>query len=114
MRISDWSSDWCSSDLSFMSLDLYRKIIAGISGFERNLKVLRLYKDGEPMLNPHFLDMVRLAKAEPRIERVETTSTGSKLEPDFTEQMETGRASWRERVCLFESIWGVAGKDKKK
>src|SRR3546814_5617734 len=31
--------------------------------------------------------MVRLAKAEPRIERVETTSNGSKLEPDFNEQL---------------------------
>lgn len=87
---------------TFMGLDLYKKIIADISRFERNLKVLRLYKDGEPLLNPHFLDMVRLAKAEPRIERVETTSNGSKLEPVFNEQLV---AAGLDRIVL--SIEGV-------
>ena len=72
---------------SFMSLDLYKKIIADIGEFKRNLKVLRLYKDGEPLLNPHFLDMVRIAKAEKKIERVETTSNGSKLTPQLNEQL---------------------------
>ena len=72
---------------SFMGLDLYKKIIADIGEFKRNLKVLRLYKDGEPLLNPHFLDMVRIAKGEKKIERVETTSNGSKLTPELNEQL---------------------------
>ncbi|HEX7822846.1 MAG TPA: radical SAM/SPASM domain-containing protein [Sphingobium sp.] len=72
---------------TFMKLDLFEKIIADISTFERNLKVLRLYKDGEPMLNPHFIEMVRIAKREKKIERVETTSNGSKLGGAYNEQL---------------------------
>jgi len=86
----------------FMKLDLFGKIVADISKFERSLKVLKLFKDGEPMLNPHFIDMVKLAKAEPKIERVETTSNGSKLAPDFNERLV---ASGIDRVVL--SIEGV-------
>lgn len=72
---------------TFMKRELFEKVVADISAFERNLKVLRLFKDGEPMLNPHFIDMVRIAKNEPKIERVETTTNGSKLGPGFNEQL---------------------------
>jgi radical SAM protein with 4Fe4S-binding SPASM domain len=87
---------------TFMKLDLFEKIVGDISKFERNLKVLKLFKDGEPMLNPHFLDMVRMAKQEKKIDRVETTSNGSKLGPGFNEALvESGI----DRVVL--SIEGV-------
>src|SRR6185312_1790612 len=54
----------------FMKFELFEKIVADIATFERPLKVLKLFKDGEPMLNPRFVDMVALAKREPKIERV--------------------------------------------
>tara|TARA_R110002072_G_scaffold298816_1_gene473250 strand:+ start:5077 stop:6123 length:1047 start_codon:yes stop_codon:yes gene_type:complete len=62
-----------------LSLDLFKKIIADIEQFETDLEVLRLYKDGEPLLNPNFVDFVKLAKSCPKIKRVETTTNGSKL-----------------------------------
>jgi radical SAM protein with 4Fe4S-binding SPASM domain len=87
---------------TFMKLALFEKIVADISVFERNLKVLKLFKDGEPMLNPNFIEMVTLAKQEKKIERVETTSNGSKLGPEFNERLV---ASGIDRVVL--SVEGV-------
>jgi len=87
---------------TFMKRDLFDKIIEDISGFERNLKVLKLFKDGEPMLNPDFLQMVATARQVDRIERIETTSNGSRLAPDFNEKLV---ASGIDRVVL--SIEGV-------
>ena len=45
-----------------MSFDLFKKIVDDICGFGKPVKVLRLYKDGEPLLNPHFVDMIHYAK----------------------------------------------------
>lgn len=66
----------------FMSLDLYIKIINDIyDGFDKPIKVLRLYKDGEPLLHPQFPKMVELAKLSGCCERVDTTTNGSLLNP---------------------------------
>lgn len=67
----------------FLPLELYEKIIDDIRQFPGRIKVLRLYKDGEPMLNPHFVDFVRIAKQSGKFERIETTTNGSKLNPEF-------------------------------
>ena len=45
-----------------MSLDLFKKIVDDICDFEQPIKVLRLYKDGEPLLNKNFGEMIRYAK----------------------------------------------------
>ena len=63
-----------------LSLELYKKIIEQINDFETPLEVLRLYKDGEPLLNSNIVEFVRLAKACKKINRVETTTNGSKLD----------------------------------
>lgn len=67
--------------LKAMDFGLYRKIIDDIREFESPLKVLRLYKDGEPLLNPRFAEMVRYAKKNPNILRVDTTTNASLLTP---------------------------------
>ncbi len=45
-----------------MDFELYKKIINDIKEFNKPLKILRLYKDGEPLSNPNFSSMVRYAK----------------------------------------------------
>ncbi|MFB2551942.1 radical SAM/SPASM domain-containing protein [Ensifer soli] len=86
----------------FMKLDLFQKIMDDVGKFERPLKVLKLFKDGEPMLNPNFIEMVKAAKRVGKVERVETTSNGSKIAPGFSEKLvESGI----DRVVL--SIEGV-------
>lgn len=62
-----------------MDFNLYKKIIDDISEFEKPIKVLRLYKDGEPLLNPRFAEMVKYAKEKKCSERMDTTTNASLL-----------------------------------
>lgn len=62
-----------------MDFDLYKKIIDDLCEFEKPIKVLRLYKDGEPLLNSKFADMVRYAKERGCALQVDTTTNGSLL-----------------------------------
>ena len=64
-----------------LDFDLYKKIVNDIGEFDRPIKVLRLYKDGEPLTNPRFADMVKYAKDQGCAERVDTTTNGSLLSP---------------------------------
>lgn len=71
----------------FLPLELFQKIIADVQEFPGKVKVLRLYKDGEPLLNPNFTEFVRLAKASGKFERIETTTNGSKLSPEMNARL---------------------------
>jgi len=64
-----------------MDFELYKKIIDDICEFERPIKVLRLYKDGEPLLHPRFAEMIRYAKEKKCSERIDTTTNASLLNP---------------------------------
>ena len=39
-----------------MKLELFQKIVDDLSAFEKPIKVLRMYKDGEPFLNKRFAE----------------------------------------------------------
>jgi radical SAM protein with 4Fe4S-binding SPASM domain len=62
-----------------MDFELYKKIIDDICEFEKPIKVLRLYKDGEPLLNPKFSEMIKYAKEKKCAERIDTTTNASLL-----------------------------------
>jgi MoaA/NifB/PqqE/SkfB family radical SAM enzyme len=64
-----------------MDFNLYRKIIDDICTFDKPLKCLRLYKDGEPLLNPKFPHMIRYAKEQGCALEIDTTTNGSLLNP---------------------------------
>lgn len=64
-----------------MDFGLYKKIIDDICGFEKPIKVLRLYKDGEPLLNPRLAEMIGYAKERKCSERVDTTTNALLLNP---------------------------------
>ncbi len=65
-----------------LKMDVFTKIIDDLKGFENPLKVLRLYKDGEPFLNPHLADMVAYAKKSGNVQFIDTTTNGSLLTPE--------------------------------
>lgn len=67
--------------LETMGFGLYKKIIDDITEFETPIKVLRLYKDGEPLLNRKFADMVKYAKDKGCADRIDTTTNGVLLNP---------------------------------
>ncbi len=64
-----------------MKLPLFKKIIEDLTEFEKPIKVLRLYKDGEPGLNKYMPDMVRYAKVGGCVDFIDTTTNGLLLEP---------------------------------
>lgn len=66
-----------------LDFDLYRKIIDDLRRFPSKLKVLRLYKDGEPLLHPKFAEMVEYGKQSGCAERIDTTTNASLLTPEL-------------------------------
>ncbi len=49
-----------------MKFDVFQKIIDDLGEFDKPIKVLRMYKDGEPFLNKRLADMVAYAKRSKR------------------------------------------------
>ena len=70
-----------------MNFDLYKKIIDDTSEFFKNIKVLRLYKEGEPLINPNFDKMISYAKNNKNIDRIDTTTNGILLNPDLNRRI---------------------------
>jgi MoaA/NifB/PqqE/SkfB family radical SAM enzyme len=65
-----------------MDFELFKKIVDDICEFDQPIKVLRLYKDGEPLLNKNFVEMIRYAKQKKCCARVDTTTNASLLSPE--------------------------------
>ena len=65
-----------------MDMEVYKQIIDSLSEFPDPIRVIRLYKEGEPLVNPHFADMVRYAKSSACVQRVDTTTNASLLTPE--------------------------------
>jgi len=65
-----------------MDFDLYRKVIDDLCEFPTPIKVLRLYKDGEPLLHPRFPEMVKYAKDRNCALQVDSTTNASLLSPE--------------------------------
>lgn len=64
-----------------LDFSLYEKIIADLAALDEQLRVMRLYKEGEPLLNPMFAKMVYTAKTSGHVKRVDTTTNGVLLSP---------------------------------
>lgn len=62
-----------------MNFELYKKIIDDICEFDKPIKVLRLYKDGEPLLNKKLPEMIKYAKDKECAEKIDTTTNASLL-----------------------------------
>lgn len=65
-----------------MKLPLFKKIIDDLSEFEKPIKVLRMYKDGEPFLNKNLAKMISYAKVSGAVEYIDTTTNGSLMTPE--------------------------------
>ncbi|MDR2486121.1 MAG: hypothetical protein LBD55_12115 [Treponema sp.] len=74
-----------------MDFNEYKKIINYLDEFEDKIKVIRLYKDREPLLNPRFSDMAKYAKQSGCCEKVDTTANASLLTPRIKLKNNRGR-----------------------
>lgn len=65
-----------------MKFELFQKVIDDLGEFEKPIKVLRLYKDGEPFLNKNLAKMIGYAKRSGCVDYVDTTTNGSLFSPE--------------------------------
>ena len=63
----------------FMDMDFFALLIEQIKSFPDKLKLLNFAWLGEPLLHPHIVEMVKIAKQADIAERVEIVSNGSML-----------------------------------
>lgn len=67
-----------------MNLPLFKKIIDDVNTFDLPIKILRLHKEGEPLLNKNLPEMIKYAKASKNILKVDTTTNASLLTKDLS------------------------------
>src|SRR5690349_3556106 len=65
-----------------MKFEVFQKVIDDLVEFDKPIKVLRLYKDGEPFLNKRLADMIAYAKASGRVDYIDTTTNGTLITPE--------------------------------
>lgn len=70
-----------------LDYNLYKKIIDNTNDFPDKIKVLRLYKEGEPLINPEFANMVSYAKKYGNIARIDTTTNGVLLNKELNRKI---------------------------
>ena len=71
-----------------MPLARFEKIISQLKAWPgEKLKVLKLSLYGEPLVNPDFPEMLRIAREADIADRIETTSNVSLLTPEVAEKM---------------------------
>jgi len=70
-----------------MNWEVYKKAIDDISQFGKKIKRLNLYKDGEPLLNREFPNMVKYAKDMGVAEEIWVKTNGVLLDPKYNERL---------------------------
>jgi len=70
-----------------MSIKTYWNVIENLKTFNNRIKTLRLYKDGEPLINIHLPYMVELARQSGMFESIDTTTNGVLLLPETSEML---------------------------
>ena len=65
-----------------MKYQVFQKVVDDLAEFDAPIKVLRMYKDGEPFLNKRLADMVAYARRAKHVEYIDTTTNGTFLSPD--------------------------------
>src|SRR3546814_18272395 len=111
MRISDWSSDVCSSDLPSASASFAETHVRRLEAIRRVTGGVEREADGTWVIAPDHLERAaaferRQAQASPVVvrtlsplplERQVAAEGATWLDREL--DAELGRASWRERVC---------------
>src|SRR3546814_14959565 len=108
MRISDWSSDVCSSDLAAVAAELFvwpRHAVGGIAvvgqGHGRQFRRSAENRGAaRPRQRPGRAGQVEVSRLGPVARPIAHTGLP---QPQVTAFFEIGRASCRERVCQY--VW---------
>lgn len=83
----DLWTDEKRDSVGIMDFDLYKKIIDDCQGFPDNIKVLRLYKEGEPLANKKLPEMIEYAHASGKFDTIDFTTNGTLLNPEVNRKL---------------------------
>lgn len=75
------------SKKGIMSFKLFKKIIDDLDEFPGKVKTIRLMREGEPLLNKRFVDMVRYAKLKQPTAIVDTVTNASLLTHKLSDEI---------------------------
>lgn len=67
-----------------IDINLVKKVIDETSEFENNIRLLQLYKDGEPLLNKMMPDIINYAKKSNKFDIISTTTNGYLLNEELS------------------------------
>ncbi|NVZ11210.1 SPASM domain-containing protein [Allochromatium humboldtianum] len=70
-----------------IDLDLYKKIIDQIKDFNSEIKMLRLWKEGEPLCNPNLISMIDYARKNKEINKIDTTTNAIALSRELSRDL---------------------------
>jgi len=70
-----------------LSLDLFKKIIMDLNDFEQQIKVIRMNKIGEPLLNKDLPKMISYAKNSGSVKYIDLATNGSLLYREYLFQL---------------------------
>lgn len=70
-----------------MSMATFRKTVAQLAEFPNKLKMISLTGQGEPLLNPHIAEMVKIIKEADITERVEIITNASLLSHEVSDAL---------------------------
>lgn len=70
-----------------MDYQLFCNIVDSARSFGQPIKTLRLYKEGEPLMNPEFPQMISYAKELGYFGRIDTTTNGVLLNPKLNRRI---------------------------
>jgi len=76
-----------------MSLKLFKKIINDVSSVVK-LKRLVLYKDGEPLINPALVEMVKYARKKMPFTEIDLSTNGSLLSREISIELINAGLDW--------------------
>lgn len=70
-----------------LDMDLFKKIIDGLAAFQEPLKVLRMNKVGEPLVNTNIAEMVSYAKNSGRVAYVDFATNAGLLNEKLSDKL---------------------------
>jgi radical SAM protein with 4Fe4S-binding SPASM domain len=77
-----------------MDIEVFKKIIDDLAEFPEPIKSLRLYKEGEALLNPKLPEMIRYAKDSGRVLKIDLTTNGLLLTDNVSKSIVDAGLDW--------------------
>lgn len=98
-----WSEE---RKIDILPYELFCKIIDDAAGFGEKIKVLRLFRDGEPLLNKDLPKMIAYARQKGHFEKIDFTTNGSLFTKEVSEAV---IAAGVDRINI--SVEGLSSED---